>query len=314
MKFASNAFWHLPVLLVCAVLASWSPAQASDVRYPVRAGSFYPSDPQALKQSIETFTRQARAATFAAPAAKTLRALVLPHAGYPYSGLTAAHAALVLSEKQFAKVLLMGPDHFVGFNGGAIPDAQAFQTPLGLIRVHPDAHRLLKAADLFQSLPLALDREHSLEVVLPFLQHSLGSFELIPVVVGPTDVERFVSAIIPVVDADTLVVVSSDLSHFLTYADAQVKDRNTIQAILGLRPDELAQSGNAACGVTPLRVLLTLAAQRGWQPVLLNYLNSGDTAGDVRRFLATLPPNYPDRLRNIVLQSADELFRAAGQQ
>ncbi len=282
MKFDSNAL-HLPMLVVCALLALGSPAQATDIRYPVRAGSFYPSDPQALKQSIEAFIRLARASAPAPPAAKTLRALVMPHAGYAYSGLTAAHAALLLSEKQFAKVLLMGPDHFVGFKGAAIPAAQIFQTPLGAVRVHPDAQRLLKATDLFQPLPLTLDREHCLEVVLPFLQVGLGSFELIPLMVGPTDVDRFVSAITPVVDADTLVVVSSDLSHFLTYADAQVKDRNTIQAILHLRPDELAQRDNAACGVTPLRVLLTLAARRGWQPVLLNYLNSGDTTGERSR-------------------------------
>jgi hypothetical protein len=265
------------VLLLC------STAGAEPVRQPVRAGSFYPSEPRELRNLIDRLAQNARSAQQDLPDRRSLRALILPHAGYPYSGPTAAHAARVLSENQFKTVLLMGPDHFVGFRSAAVPAVQAFQTPLGKIELHPAAADLLKQPELFAPLPPADDREHSLEVVLPFLQAFLKAFQLIPVVVGRADVDRLCAALLPLVDRETLVVVSSDLSHFLPYAEAQAKDHNTIQAILRLRPDELAQSGNAACGVTPLRVLLAMADRFGWRPVLLNYLNSGDTAGDRTR-------------------------------
>ena len=264
-------------LLLC------STAGAEPVRQPVRAGSFYPSEPRELRDLIDRLAQNARSAQQDLPDRRSLRALILPHAGYPYSGPTAAHAARVLSENQFKTVLLMGPDHFVGFRSAAVPAVQAFQTPLGKIELHPAAADLLKQPELFVPLPPADDREHSLEVLLPFLQAFLKDFQLIPVVVGRADVDRLCAALLPWVDRETLVVVSSDLSHFLPYAEAQAKDQNTIQAILRLRPDELAQSGNAACGVTPLRVLLAMADRFGWRPVLLNYLNSGDTAGDRTR-------------------------------
>ena len=270
-------------LALMLALLFCSTAGAEPVRQPVRAGSFYPSEPRELRNLIDRLAQNARSAQQDLPDPRSLRALILPHAGYPYSGPTAAHAARVLSENQFKTVLLMGPDHFVGFRSAAVPAVQAFQTPLGKIELHPAAADLLKQPELFAPLPPADDREHSLEVVLPFLQAFLKGFQLIPVVVGRADVDRLGTALLPWVDRETLVVVSSDLSHFLPYAEAHAKDQNTIQAILRLRPDELAQSGNAACGVTPLRVLLTMANRFGWHPVLLNYLNSGDTAGDRTR-------------------------------
>ena len=270
-------------LALMLALLFCSTAGAEPVRQPVRAGSFYPSEPRELRNLIDRLAQNARSEQQDLPDPRSLRALILPHAGYPYSGPTAAHAARVLSENQFKTVLLMGPDHFVGFRSAAVPAVQAFQTPLGKIELHPAAADLLKQPELFAPLPPADDHEHSLEVVLPFLQAFLKGFQLIPVVVGRADVDRLGTALLPWVDRETLVVVSSDLSHFLPYAEAKAKDQNTIQAILRLRPDELAQSGNAACGVTPLRVLLTMANRFGWHPVLLNYLNSGDTAGDRTR-------------------------------
>ncbi len=189
----------------------------------------------------------------------------------------------MLSENQFKTVLLMGPDHFLGVRSAAVPAVQAFQTPLGRVELSPAAADLLKQPELFAPLPPADDREHSLEVVLPFLQAFLKSFQLIPVVVGRADVDRLGTALLPVVDRETLVVVSSDLSHFLPYADAQAKDRRSIDAIMARDRRALLQDANSACGAYPLAVLLTMADRFGWQPVLLNYLNSGDTAGDRSR-------------------------------
>jgi AmmeMemoRadiSam system protein B/AmmeMemoRadiSam system protein A len=249
----------------------------------VRAGSFYPSDPRELGRLIDRLGQNARGTQQDLPERQSLRALVLPHAGYPYSGPTAAHAARVLSELQFEKVLLMGPDHFVGIRSAAVPAVQAFQTPLGRIPLHPAAADLLKQPELFAPLPPADDREHSLEVVLPFLQAYLKSFQLIPVMVGGADVDRLSRALQPLIERQTLVVVSSDLSHFLPYDDAQAKDRRTIEAILACDRRALARDSDSACGARPLAVLLALAERFGWRPVLLNYLNSGDTAGDRSR-------------------------------
>jgi AmmeMemoRadiSam system protein B/AmmeMemoRadiSam system protein A len=264
-------------LLLC------STAGAEPVRQPVRAGSFYPSEPRELRNLIDRLTQNARSAQQDLPDRRSLRALILPHAGYPYSGPTAAHAARVLSENQFKTVLLMGPDHFVGFRSAAVPAVQAFQTPLGKIELHPAAADLLKQPQLFAPLLSADDREHSLEVVLPFLQAYLKAFQLIPVVVGRADVDRLCAALLPWVDRETLVVVSSDLSHFLPYAEAQAKDRKTIDTILARDRRALIQDANSACGAHPLAILLAMADRFGWRPVLLNYLNSGDTAGDRAR-------------------------------
>jgi len=258
-------------------------AGAESVRQPVRAGSFYPSDPRELRNLIDRLAQNAQGTQPDVPDRRSLRALILPHAGYPYSGPTAAHAARVLSENQFKTVLLMGPDHFVGFRSAAVPAVQAFQTPLGKIELHPAVADLLKQPELFVPLPPADDREHSLEVVLPFLQAFLKSFQLIPVVVGRADVDRLATALLPLVDRETLVVVSSDLSHFLPYAEAHAKDRRTIDAILALDRRLLVQESNSACGAHPLAILLAMADRFGWRPVLLNYLNSGDTAGDRTR-------------------------------
>jgi MEMO1 family protein len=278
----SNPIILFMVALMVA-LSALSAAAAELVRPPVRAGSFYPSEPRELRNLIDRLAQNARSAQQDLPDRRSLRALILPHAGYSYSGPTAAHAARVLSENQFKTVLLMGPDHFVGIRSAAVPTVKAFQSPLGKIPLHPAAADLLKQPELFAPLPPADDREHSLEVVLPFLQVFLKAFQLIPVVVGRADVDRLCDALLPVVDRETLVVVSSDLSHFLPYAEAKAKDRRTIDAILARDRRALVQDANSACGAHPLAVLLAMADRFGWQPVLLNYLNSGDTAGDHSR-------------------------------
>jgi hypothetical protein len=273
----------IPVVLAFMLLLAGGAASADSVRLPVRAGSFYPADSRELEDLIDRLGQSARSVKQELPERQSLRALILPHAGYPYSGPTAAHASRVLAEYQFKTVLLMGPDHFVGFRSAAIPAVQAFQTPLGRIALHPAAADLLKQPELFAPLRPIDDREHSLEVVLPFLQTCLQSFELIPVVVGNPDIDRLCAALLPLIDPETLVVVSSDLSHFRSYTEAQAKDRKTIEAILARNRRALVQDGGSACGAYPLAILLTMAERFGWRPVLLNYLNSGDTAGDRSR-------------------------------
>ena len=203
----------------------------------------------------------------------------MPHAGYIYSGWTAAHAARVWPKEPISKIILIGPDHRIGIKNAAICDVGAYQTPLGKINVHEDVNKLHRQPDLFRRLPVSLDKEHSLEVVLPFLQRYQAEFQLVPVVIGRGDVQRLSNALNSIIDHDTLVVVSSDLSHYLSYTEAVARDRDTISAILNMETSKLTKSDNRACGLTPLLILSEIARRHQWQPVLLHYSNSGDTAG-----------------------------------
>jgi hypothetical protein len=177
----------------------------------------------------------------------------------------------------------MGPDHKIGFNNCAITNADAYETPLGLVRLNNDAVKLRENSDLFQYVPESDGVEHSLEVVLPFLQKYLNKFELIPVVMSRGNVNRIEKALNPLLDKNTLVVVSSDLSHYLPYSQAVDKDKETINMILNLQSNDILKSYNSACGKLPILVLLNMAKRYGWKPILLHYSNSGDTVGGQSR-------------------------------
>jgi AmmeMemoRadiSam system protein B/AmmeMemoRadiSam system protein A len=256
---------------------------AENIRKPAYAGSFYPADKFEIEQTVEILTSKAKETHFIIPAGKSLKALILPHAGYIYSGLTASHASLVLSENQFSKVILLGPDHRVGFAGCAISDSDIYETPLGPVRLHRDAAKLRLHKELFHSIPVSDKNEHSLEVVLPFLQTYLNKFELVPIVVGSGDYNKIAGAIDPILDDKTLLVASSDLSHYLPYKEAAQRDKETISMILNLEKEKLIKRDNSACGKTPVLTIMSLAGKYGWKPVLIHYSNSGDTAGDRSR-------------------------------
>jgi len=250
---------------------------------PVFAGQFYPAKRSELAEKISQLTRQVKTGQVQIPAHASLKALILPHAGYIYSGQTAAYASLVLKKNQFDKVVVMAGDHWVGFTGAAVSDVVAYETPLGLLKLHDDAANLRSKSDLFHSIPASDRKEHSLEIVLPFLQTYLKNFELVPIVVGRGDIARITAAIDPLLDERTLLVVSSDLSHYLPYSQAAERDQATIQMILNLDIDNLLERDNAACGKIPILMVMSMARRYGWQPLLLHYSNSGDTAGDHQR-------------------------------
>jgi len=273
----------IAILLFCFSLFFFpiDVSRAKAVREPVWAGTFYPGSASDLEQVIEHYTRRAAPAAVQIPSGKCLRALILPHAGYRYSGFTAAHAASVLRKKQFARVILMGPDHRVGFVNGAISDVSAYETPLGQIRLAQGAETLREGSMLFRAVPASDRQEHSLEVVLPFLQYYMGEFEMIPIVLGSRgDLNGICDAVSPYMDRHTLLVVSSDLSHYLSYDRALQQDKETIRMIMDLEEGKrLSGRKNAACGLMPILVALKMAGREGWKPVFLNYTNSGDTAG-----------------------------------
>ena len=249
------------------------------IRLPAVAGAFYPGDAQQLQTTIENYLSQAPP-----PALDKVHALIVPHAGYIYSGPIAAYAYRLLENRSTApeQIFLWGPSHRVWFTGVALGDYGSFQTPLGNVPVAQETLQRLAAADSrFQLLPNAHRQEHCLEVQLPFLQQFFPQTPLVPLLFGQVNPIEIGEALSPFVGPDDLLVISSDLSHYHSYAESQRLDRSFIADVL--RGDIAAVAAGEACGQAPIIALMTIAAERGWQPHLLDYRNSGDTAGDRRQ-------------------------------
>lgn len=282
--FSGSIKFHAVFLICFCVIIGVTSLAFSETKRDRRSvwdGKFYPSSAAELKGLIQKYLDQAEVDSSLANR-PGLKAVVMPHAGYIYSGPAAAYAAKLLQKKSFTKVFIIGPDHQVGFEGGAITDADAYTTPLGRVDLHSNARDLLRNP-LFKSVPASDLGEHSVEVEIPFLQQALGSFTMIPMVLSSADPRAVAESIVPYLDDTTLVVISSDLSHYLPYQEAVQKDSQTLSLIKNLDFNGLAASENAACGKLPLLVLMYLSRMQGWEPVLIKYANSGDTAGDKDR-------------------------------
>ena len=249
------------------------------IRPPAVAGSFYPADAAILSATVKDLL----AAAAPPDEAGWPKALIVPHAGYPYSGPIAAsaYARLAAARGKVTRVVLLGPAHRVYVQGLALPGAEAFATPLGDIAVDRAALAMLASLPQTSTLPAAHAAEHALEVQLPFLQALLGNFSLVPLVVGATRPQE-VAEVLELLwgGEETVFVVSSDLSHYLGYLEAQRVDRATAEAILQCSADLHPRQ---ACGSGPLNGLLLAAKRRGLVPRLLDMRNSGDTAGDQAR-------------------------------
>lgn len=242
------------------------------VRHPAVAGQFYPADAARLRHLVEEYLEEA------STDGELPRAIIAPHAGYIYSGPIAAsaYAPLRPARDKIRRVLLLGPAHRVPVRGLAASSAAAFATPLGEVPLDRDAIRRLLALPQVHLQDDAHAPEHGLEVHLPFLQTVLADFQLVPLVVG----EASPSAVAEVLaqfaaDPETLIVVSSDLSHYQDYDTACYLDRETSNAIEHLHPLAAGQ----ACGRYAINGLLHLARERGWHVQTVDLRNSGDTAG-----------------------------------
>lgn len=248
----------------------------SRVRPEAVAGLFYPAERARLRTAVESALGAAEPTSEPAP-----KALVVPHAGYEYSGPIAgsAYARLRGARAAIHRVVLLGPAHRVPVAGLATSGADQWATPLGLVPIDAALRATAEALPRVGRHDRAHDREHSLEVQLPFLQVALDDFTLLPLVVGeatPAEVAAVLEALWG--GAETLVVVSSDLSHYRSYASACEIDRATAASIVALEPGRI--DDDAACGAAPLRGLLAVARRRGLAVRLLDLRNSGDTAGD----------------------------------
>jgi AmmeMemoRadiSam system protein B len=245
-------------------------------RYPEAA--FYPADEAALRDLVDALLARARASARSSPQGDRPKALISPHAGYQYSGPVAASAYARVDPEGIRRVVLLGPAHRVAVRGLAAPCAVAFATPLGPVALDRQALDAVARLPQVERSDPAHALEHSLEVQLPFLQRVLGSFELVPLVVGAAEAEEVDEVIEALWDGrETLVVVSSDLSHYLDYETARRLDARTSRAIEALAPDALDL--DQACGCIPVQGLLLAARRHGLHARAVDVRNSGDTAG-----------------------------------
>ena len=294
---------------------------------PAVAGLFYPGDAAVLSRTIDGLLASAPQRSL-----PRLKALVCPHAGYEFSGQTAAIAYKLLAGSDAQTVLVMGPNHYAVFQGACIPNADAYQTPLGLVPISEKAKGLTAVAPFALEQPCLVQRppwwrqapkaapeagrdtpetwEHSVEVQVPFLQRTLKRFKLLPVVMGEVDPAQAARVLAERLDDKTIVVASSDLSHYRSYQAAKGLDDRCVKAICDL--DIEAMAGQEACGKLPILTLLHLARQKGWKAQLLDYRNSDDVTGDKDRvvgytavaFYAPAPENLSASERKFLLDLA----------
>lgn len=248
------------------------------VRAPAVAGTFYPEDPQQLQQQVQNHLAQG------VPTTHRPKALIAPHAGYIYSGPIAGSAYRTLAPiaEQIEKVILLGPAHRVAFQGVAAPHSTHFRTPLGEVPIdQPLLQQVLSLPAIIQhDEPHRM--EHSLEVQLPFLQQLLPHFTLLPLVVGQSTPETIATLLDHCWGGrETLIVISSDLSHYLPYEQAQQLDQQSSTAITTFHGEALVPE--SACGRLPIQGLLQLTRRKRLTATTLDLRNSGDTAGDHAR-------------------------------
>jgi hypothetical protein len=294
---------------------------------------FYPADARELSRTLDGLLEQAP--THYVP---RLKALVCPHAGYPFSGPTAAIAYRTLLGRSFETVIVMGPSHYAAFQQASIPNADLYETPLGKVPISDKAAGLVKADSFILEPRCFVERpnwwklvpkqvalgedtpetwEHSVEVQIPFLQKTLRDFKVLPLVLGDTDPEKVAKGVATVLDDKTLVIASSDLSHYHPYEEAKVLDERCVKTICSM--DLEAMTHQEACGKLPILALMHLAKQKGWKPQLLDYRNSGDVTGQkgsvvgysAIAFCEPLPEKVSATEKDFLLHLARQSLRCA---
>ncbi len=250
------------------------------IRNAAVAGSFYPANKVQLFSDVNTMLTEKSSSEPHEQEFPLPKALILPHAGYIYSGAVAAKGYRLIHKYQneIKKIILLGPSHRVAFRGIALPEDNYFATPLGTIALDREGIKQLQALPFVFQSTQAHFHEHSLEVQLPFLQVQLDDFSIVPLVVGDASAAEVAEVIATFLGLpDVLVIISTDLSHFLDYQQAQEIDEQTSQLICNKYSHI---KGEQACGSRPLNGMLKLASKKNLQIEALAVCNSGDTAGD----------------------------------
>jgi AmmeMemoRadiSam system protein B/AmmeMemoRadiSam system protein A len=281
------------------------------IRPAAVAGLFYPQSKKALARQVDRLLSDAPEAD-----ASGLRALIVPHAGYDYSGPTAACAYKLLAGRAYRTVIIMAASHYAEFTGVCVPAVAAYETPLGTVPVSPLARELAGQKPFTTEPSGRVERpswappapthaadtpetwEHSVEVQVPFLQRTLTDFAILPVVFGDAAPEAVAQRLAPLVDEQTLVITSTDLSHYHAYDEAQARDWQCVEAICALDLERVKTQ--EACGRMPVLALLHLAKLKNWRATLLDCRNSGDTAGDRRRVVGYAAIGFFDQTATAV--------------
>ncbi|SDK33288.1 hypothetical protein SAMN04488540_12628 [Ferrimonas sediminum] len=246
------------------------------VRSTAVAGSFYPDDPAVLAEQLDQLVTPGHALGMP-------KAVIVPHAGYVYSGEVAGRlfGSLDAIAGHVSRVVMLGPSHRVSFEGIALPGVEGFDTPFGVVEIDTAACQRLLDIDGIEVRDDVHQQEHSLEVQLPFIKRCFTKARIVPLLVGGASATLVAKAMKRLWGGDeTLMVISSDLSHFMEYAEAKDKDRRTCHRIETL---DGPLHGDDACGCRAINGLMLLAKERGMQVRCMEYLNSGDTAGDKQR-------------------------------
>jgi AmmeMemoRadiSam system protein B len=241
-------------------------------RFPAVAGMFYPAAASELKACLNRWLLRDDSSPSTRPCA-----LIVPHAGYIYSGAVAASAYRCLRGHSYSSVIIIGPAHRVAVTGVALSSASAFVTPLGALTLNQSLQQRAAQFDFVRCVDEAHLREHAIEVQLPFVQRLLGPTTLLPMLVGDCAASDFSALLHAVYDEQSLIIVSTDLSHYLPYTVAQKVDQQTVEAIT---QRQQTLSGQQACGAVPLNGFLQFARQQQWNVRCVSQCNSGDTAGD----------------------------------
>lgn len=282
------------LFLTLQVSSGWG-GEAGDVRPSMLSGTWYPSSPEELTKTVDTFLANAQGV----PLEGDLKAVIVPHAGYRYSGQVAAQAYKLLQGRPFTRVILVGPSHRVPFQGFSVNLQSGYETPLGTVPVDRDFGRgLMASGGHGRWVRRAHEQEHSLEIQLPFLQRVLGSFRIVPILMGDQEpgtsealAKRLAKAVANV--GHTLLLASCDLSHFHGYERAKALDFEFIRHVKAFDPEglERALSSGAceACGGGPVVAVLLSARMLGVdRSLILQYANSGDVTGDRSRVVGYL--------------------------
>jgi len=246
------------------------------IRSPVVAGTFYPNEPIALKKMIEDFLAKATIEKHK----NQPKALIVPHAGYIYSGQTAAYAFKTLRGYSYEKIIILGPSHHFSFIGLASAPKGFWETPLGKIETiaKEDFKNLKNNSEIKESAEIH-EIEHCLEVELPFLQIILNDFKIFPLLTGALNPVITAKIIREILTENSVLIISSDLSHYLPYKEAQMLDKVTLDAILANDFERFKKFGDA-CGKTAIEILISISQAKNWRPKLLKYSNSGETTNE----------------------------------
>lgn len=302
----------IPMLCIMLVLFISGCTQPSDggvnesqARKMAVAGTFYPDDADELKEWVTSFLSKV-------PEQKlngSILGLVSPHAGYVYSGQVAAYGYKKLEGEHFHTVIILGPSHHVYFKGASIYNQGYYKTPLGLVEIGSSlASDIMGGSDKIGFSAAAHEKEHSVEVQVPFLQEVLGDgWNVVPIVTGDISADELADAIVPYLDDGILVVASSDLSHYHPYNEAIALDKICTDAISSV--DISMMDECELCGRIPVLTLMKIAEKQGWNATLLEYKNSGDVSGDKSRVVgytsvAFYKPNLTQEERGFLLDVA----------